>query len=90
MFVWDEAKRLSNIRKHGFDFRDAEKIFDGPLVTAEDTREHYGESRFVALGTLEEFVVSVAYAERGEKLRIISIRKAMKHEASYFFSQVSN
>ena len=27
MFAWDEAKRLTNLRKHGIDFRDAQKIF---------------------------------------------------------------
>ena len=27
MFAWDEAKRLANLKKHGINFADAEKIF---------------------------------------------------------------
>ena len=86
MFTWDESKRKLNLAKHGIDFRDAQAIFEGPLVTAEDSREDYGETRYVALGLLEGIVVSIAYTERGESVRIISIRKALKHEARFFLS----
>ncbi len=30
MFVWEEAKRESNLRKYGLDFRDAYLVFDNP------------------------------------------------------------
>ena len=88
MFAWDEAKRLANLKKHGIDFADAEKIFSGLTFTAEDDREAYGEPRFLTLGLLEDQVVSVAHTERGEEIRIISIRKATKHEARFYFSQI--
>jgi len=88
VFTWDEKKRKLNLAKHGIDFRDAEAIFDGPLVTVEDTREDYGEPRYAALGLLEDIVVSVVYTERNDQVRIISIRKALKHEARFFFSQI--
>ena len=88
MFTLDEKKRKLNLAKHGIDFRDAEAIFDGPLVTVEDTREDYGEPRYAALGLLEDIVVSVVYTERNDQVRIISIRKALKHEARFFFSQI--
>ena len=87
MFAWDERKRLANLRKHGIDFRDAQKIFRGFTLTAEDDRESYGERRFLTLGLLEDQVVSVAHTEQGEDIRIISIRKATKHEARFYFSQ---
>jgi uncharacterized DUF497 family protein len=89
MFTWDEAKRKINLAKHGIDFRDAERIFDGPLVTVEDSRESYGEPRYVALGLLEGVVVSIAYTERHDEVRIIPIRKALKHESHFFSSQIS-
>lgn len=89
MFVWDEAKRRLNLRKHGIDFADAEKNFRGVTFTAEDTREDYGEQRFLTLGLLEDQVVSVAHTEQGEEIRIISIRKATKHEARFYFSQIT-
>ena len=88
MFPWDEKKRKLNLAKHGIDFQDAAAICEGPLVTVEDTREDYGEPRYVALGLLEGIVVSMAYAERNDKVRIISNRKALKHEARFFFSQI--
>jgi uncharacterized DUF497 family protein len=65
------------------------RIFDGPLVTVEDSRESYGEPRYVALGLLEDVVVSIAYTERHDEVRIISIRKALKHESHFFSSQIS-
>ena len=64
MFAWDEAKRRANLKKHGIDFRDAEKIFRGFTLTAEDTREAYGERRFLILGLLQDQVVSVTHTER--------------------------
>jgi uncharacterized DUF497 family protein len=87
MFSWHETKRLANLRKHGIDFRDAPKIFHGFTLTAEDDRESYGERRFLTLGLLEDQVVSVAHTEREEDVRIISIRKATRHEARFYFSQ---
>ena len=90
MFSWSETKRLTNLRKHGIDVRDASKIFRGFTVTAEDDRESYGERRFLTLGLLEEQVMSVAHTERGEDIRIISIRKATKHEARFYFSQITD
>ena len=74
MFAWDEAKRQANLRKHGIDFSDAEKIFRGLTFTADDIREDYGERRFLTLGLLEDQVVSVTHTERDEEIRIISIR----------------
>jgi uncharacterized protein len=51
-FEWDEAKNQANIRKHGFDFADAEEMFSGPLLVRPDTREDYGEERWIGIGTL--------------------------------------
>jgi uncharacterized protein len=90
MFAWDETKRRANLKKHSIDFVDAEKIFRGATFTAEDTREDYGEQRFLTLGLLDDQVVSVTHTERGNDIRIISIRKATKHEARYYFSQIVN
>lgn len=89
MIIWDENKRKLNLQKHGIDFRDAEAILDGPMVTAEDRRAPYGEQRLVSLGILNGIVVSMTYTERRGQLRIISIRKALKHEARFYFSQIT-
>ncbi len=89
MITWDEAKRKLNLKKHGIDFRDADGIFDGPTVTAEDTRSAFGEQRLVTLGVLNGVVVSMTYTERNGDMRVISIRKALKHETRTYLSQIS-
>jgi uncharacterized DUF497 family protein len=81
---------ILNLRKHGIDFEDAQKIFRGLTLTVEDDREAYGERRFLTLGLLDDQVVSVAHTERGDEIRIISIRKATKHEARFYFSQITD
>jgi uncharacterized protein len=66
MFTWDKANRRANLRKHGIDFADAERIFRGFTLTAEDTREAYGEGRFLTLGLLERSGgFGCAYRARG-------------------------
>jgi len=47
-FEWDEQKNKTNIRKHGLDFADAPEIFDEPTVVRLDTRQDYGEDRWIA------------------------------------------
>jgi hypothetical protein len=51
-FEWDEEKNKENIRKHGLDFTDAWQIFHALMLTALDTRQDYGEDRFIGIGFL--------------------------------------
>ena len=87
---WDEAKRRINLQKHGLDFADAEAVFAGRTVTVEDARMDYGERRFLSFGLLQGRVVVIAHTERDEAIRVISMRKASKHEQRGYFSQISD
>lgn len=87
-FEWDEAKRRSNHKKHGLDFRDAAKVFEKPMVTAVDNRQEYGEERYISLGMLEDVVVVVVYTARSEKTRIISMRKAKLRERQAYEEKI--
>ncbi len=89
-FEWDEAKRLTNLRKHGIDFIDVPIVFDGYIVTVEDERFNYGERRFVTFGLLQGQVVAIVHTEREECTRIISARKASKYEQQIYFEEISN
>jgi uncharacterized DUF497 family protein len=89
-YTWDEKKRKINVRKHGLDFAGAEMVFSGATFTFEDDRFDYGEQRFITMGLLRGVVVVIAHAERGETVRIISMRKATKHEQEIFFQNLSN
>lgn len=87
-FEWDEAKRRSNYKKHGLDFRDAEKVFQTPVVTAVDSRQEYGEERYISLGMLEDVVVVIVHTTRSEKTRIISMRKAKFRERQAYEEKI--
>jgi uncharacterized DUF497 family protein len=87
-YEWDESKRRASLRKHSLDFADASKIFDGLTYTIEDNREDYGEDRYLTFGLLRDKVVVIVHTERGDTIRIISIREALKHEAKAYFEAV--
>jgi len=89
-FIWDEKKRKTTIRERGLDFADAETVFSGTTFTFEDDRFDYGEQRFITMGLLRGIVVVIAHTERGEAIRIISMRKATKHEQEIYFQNISN
>jgi len=84
-FDWDEAKNVLNIRKHGIDFNDVPEMFMHPMFSKVDDHGEYGEARWVAIGRLHITVAVVVYTERvGDVIRIISARKATKHEAKRY------
>jgi uncharacterized DUF497 family protein len=87
-FEWDEIKNDFNIKRHGIDFKDARKIFDGYTLTIEDDRFNYDEQRFVSFGIMYGHVIAVIHTETEEKIRIISARKATKNEQKEYFKQV--
>lgn len=87
-FIWDKSKRQSNLKKHGFDFRDAESVFAGEIVTVEDTRYEYGEERFVTLGSLHGRIVLIIHTEMVDVIRLISMRKATKYEEQSYYQQL--
>jgi uncharacterized protein len=88
MFTWDEAKRKVNLSEHGIDLAHCVVVFDGPVVTSEDTREDYGEQRLRTLGLFYGVVVLMVWVDRPEAPHIISVRKAVKHEEKYYWQTV--
>jgi uncharacterized DUF497 family protein len=86
-FTWDEEKRQRNLVKHGLDFTQAARVFEGATFTFEDTRYEYGEQRFVTIGLLETVVV-IVHTEDAEEIRIISMRKANKNEQKLYFKNL--
>ena len=89
-FVWDEAKRLSNLRDHEIDFVDAEQVFTGLTSTFEDDRFSYDERRFVTLGLLDGVPVSIVHTESDEEIRVISFRRATTHEEEILFASIED
>ena len=86
---WDENKRLANLQKHKIDFVDSEAIFNGYTITLEDDSANYSEQRFITFGKYQNIVAVIVHTERNENIRIISIRKATKNEARYYYETIS-
>lgn len=77
-YEWDETKRARNLRKHGLDFASAAR-FD--WITARLIRDDgHDEARMIAIGYTGPVLVVMAYVERGECTRIISLRRATPRE----------
>ena len=79
-FAWDEAKRLSNLAKHGVDFAEVYGFDWQTAVRWHDDRLDYGEVRYAALGLIGARVYSVTFTLRGPVYRIINLRKANDRE----------
>ncbi len=84
-FEWDDDKNAANLAKHGIAFEEAATIFDGEYLSFEDRRIDYGELRLTTLGRLAgEVIIVVVHTDRDERIRIISARKANRHERQVF------
>ena len=84
MFEWDKNKARQNLAKHGVALADTFAVFEDPrALTLEDDEED--EERFVTIGT-DCFgrVLVVVYTWRGDKIRLISARKANRSEVKRY------
>jgi uncharacterized protein len=81
--VWDEAKNLSNRRKHGLSFEEAQELFASGSDYLEIFDETHSESedRFIAIGPVTRGILLVAWTARDDDtIRIISARWASERE----------
>jgi uncharacterized protein len=84
-YSFDPVKRAVNLKKHRLDLVDAAMVIEsGKTVTFEDRRFDYGEERFVTLGPLGDVLVAIVTAETEDHIRVISMRKADRHEQSIY------
>ena len=88
-FIWDENKNATNNIKHGVDFETAKFVFDDPLHISIQDRHENGEERWQTLGLVNNVVVllvahSIVEENNHEIIRIISARKATKHERNHY------
>jgi hypothetical protein len=86
-FEWDETKNVSNQRKHGISFEEAESAFAdefGRLIADPDHSDQ--EDRFILMGVsarLRLLVVCHCY-RNGDTIRIISARKGNRLERTQY------
>ena len=76
---WSATKRLAVLQDRGLDFIDGQVLFDGrPLYTAPSRRG--AEMRWLSIGELNGRLCAVVWTERGEAIRIITMRRARHGE----------
>ena len=87
-FEWDEQKAISNLQKHCVAFADAvSAVSDDPLAITIPA-EFSGEERFVTVGTdLLGRTLVVVYVWRGNRVRMVSARKATRRERRAYEEQ---
>lgn len=84
-FEFDPAKSESNLKKHGVDFIESQRLWDDPdrLVIPARTQD---EARFLLIGKMDGKHWSAVFTPRGSKTRLISVRRAREEEVEAYES----
>lgn len=85
-FEWDSEKSIANLRKHNIDFYTACAMFSGIVVPIKAVITESNEVRHLCIGELNGMYFSVIYTLRGERKRLISVRRAREDEKRFYSS----
>ena len=83
---WDSRKAALNIRKHKVSFEEATTALSDPLAaTGVDPDHSIDEFRYITFGISNSGrLLVVSHTERGETIRLISARCAIKGERKIY------
>ncbi|MCL2829406.1 MAG: BrnT family toxin [Betaproteobacteria bacterium] len=84
LIEFDPAKDALNIAKHGVSLTEAKGFEWDSARVRMDTREDYGEERMIALGYIGARLFCMAFVERNDACRVISLRRATRSEAKSY------
>lgn len=82
-FEFDPLKSAANLAKHGIDFQQAQALWEDARLLEAPARTE-GEPRFMAVGMIGQKHWSAIYVYRGDRVRIISVRRARSEEIEYY------
>jgi uncharacterized DUF497 family protein len=82
VFEFDIPKSQQNLLKHGIDFSKATCLWDG--WTVEIPARSEDEPRFAVIGKIQGVCWVAFCTKRGERVRIISVRRAREREKSVY------
>jgi uncharacterized DUF497 family protein len=82
-FEYDPAKSLANLKKHGIDFIGAQALWSDP-DRIEIPAHSLDEPRFQVIGRVGDLVWSAFITVRGDRIRIISVRRARDEEKAAY------
>lgn len=82
-FEYDPAKSRANREKHGIDFAEAVSLWGDPgrIEVPVNTTD---EPRFLVIGRIGGKHWTAVATNRGERIRIISVRRSRKSEVSLY------
>ena len=81
--TFDPSKNERNIRERNLPFELAAEFDFGNAHIQADARHEYGETRYVALGSLHGRLYVLCFAETADGIRVISFRKANDREVKH-------
>lgn len=86
LFEWDTDKAKKNIKVHGVSFDEASTVFkDNLSLTIYDPLHSEEEDRLILIGnSCKNRLLVIVHMERGDKIRIITARKATKKERKQY------
>ena len=84
-FEYDPAKSASNKKKHGIDFIEAQDLWGDP-DRVEIKAKDLDEPRYIVIGKINGKYWSAVITKRGEKLRLISVRRSRPSEEKLYES----
>lgn len=89
-FAFDPAKDALNRAKHGVSLSAAARLDWNRVLAKLDTRTDYGEPRQIGYGPIGRRLYCVVFVDRGDTLRIMSLRKANNREIGRYETQISS
>jgi uncharacterized protein len=90
-FEWDDDKASANLAKHGVPFMYAQLVFaDENRIEELDDLVAYSEERWKVIRLIRNQFFAVIYTQRGNVYRIISARRATRHEQQDYLQQTSS
>jgi uncharacterized DUF497 family protein len=87
-YDWDEAKRAANIADRRIDFTAVYDFEWRSALIFIDDREDYRELREVAHGFIGERLHILVFTRRGDRIRVIGLRKANKMERDRYAKEI--
>ena len=85
---FDPNKDQLNLSKHGLSLALAAELdWEEALVWVDD-RAAYGQTRMIALAPKTEILYFVAFVDRGQIRRIISLRRANRREVKHYVQAI--
>jgi uncharacterized protein len=87
-FEWDDDKAAENWRRHGVTFVQAARATRDPFAFEWiDEREELRRGAYQPARNVRGVILHITYAERGERTRIISARRATRHEQDHYYRE---